>query len=191
MEHFRHLRVVVASPSDLNEERDRVARVAEDVNRTFRLYRLFLEVQRWETDARPGFHPDGPQGLVDLALKIEECDLLIGILWRRFGTRVSDAGSGTEHEFRLAYKTWKEKRRPEIKFYFCQRPYFPESVEETRQQGLVIEFKNNFPGEGLWWTYRDADEFERLMRRHLADFLIWQAELDKTPPMAPGQDSKG
>ena len=47
---------------------------------------LLLELSRWETDAYPGFHAEGPQGLIDPILKIEDCDILLGIFWKRFGT---------------------------------------------------------------------------------------------------------
>ena len=40
----------------------------------------------WETDAHPRLHPEGPQGLIDDILHPEDCDLLIGIFWKRFGT---------------------------------------------------------------------------------------------------------
>lgn len=38
---------------------------------------LRLEVYRWETDASPGFHADGPQGLIDSVICIEDCDVLM------------------------------------------------------------------------------------------------------------------
>lgn len=102
MERARILRIVVASPSDVQAERDSVAAVVEDLNNGIAEDRgLRLVVSRWETDAYPGFHPEGPQGLIDPILSIEECDVLIGIFWKRFGTPIRDARSGTEHEFRL------------------------------------------------------------------------------------------
>ena len=39
---------------------------------------LRLELARWETDAYPGFHPEGPQGLIDAILRIEDGDVLKG-----------------------------------------------------------------------------------------------------------------
>ena len=95
MAHAKILRVVVASPSDVQEERDVLDKVVTEVNRGVAADRgIRLEVARWETDAYPGFHPDGPQGLIDPILRITDCDLLIGIFWKRFGTATSDAESG-------------------------------------------------------------------------------------------------
>ncbi|MFZ1009438.1 MAG: tetratricopeptide repeat protein [Candidatus Sulfotelmatobacter sp.] len=191
---LRVLRVVVASPGDVNPERDIVSKVVEEVNRTIgRERRLTLEVHRWETDSHPGFHPQGPQGLIDPILKIEDCDLLIGIFWRRFGTPVSDAKSGTEHEFRIAYQAWERNHRPQIMVYFSQKPYAPKSKEETDQWGLVLQFKKDFPKEGLWWEYKNKSEFERVIRNHLTQFLQAQSPIEiksekkqpETTPLTP------
>ena len=109
--------------------------------------------------------------MIDAILKIPDCDILIGIFWKRFGTPVKDAKCGTEHEFRLAYEAWKLKRRPQIMFYFNQKPYAPKSKEETDQLRQVLEFKLNYPREGLWWPYRRKTEFVDLVRNHLINFL--------------------
>jgi hypothetical protein len=173
------IRIVVASPGDVASEREIVEEVVDELNRgVATAYGVRLEVARWETDAYPGFHPQGPQGLVDTVLRIENCDLLLGIFWKRFGTPVADAQSGTEHEFRLAYETWKKKGRPQIMVYFNQRSYTPKSKQETDQWGQVLEFKAEFPKEGLWWSYNGKNQFERLVREHLTRFL-----LNRSPPV--------
>jgi hypothetical protein len=100
----RVLRVVVASPGDVARERDAVARVFDEINRgVARDKDVVFEVWRWETDAYPAFHPEGPQPVIDLQLRIADCDLLVGVFWKRFGTPTADAASGTEHEIRLAH----------------------------------------------------------------------------------------
>lgn len=56
------VRIVVASPSDVQTERDLLPEVLEELNRGIAAERgIRLELTRWETDASPGFHPDGPQ----------------------------------------------------------------------------------------------------------------------------------
>ena len=93
------IRIVLSSPGDVKEERDAMEDVIEELNHGIAEDRhLRLELSRWETDVYPGFHPEGPQGLIDPLLKIEECDILLGIFWKRFGTPTKEALSGTEHE---------------------------------------------------------------------------------------------
>ena len=62
MEQVHVLRIVVASPGDVQPERDALPAVLEDLNRGIAAaYGLRLELGRWETDAYPGFHPEEPQ----------------------------------------------------------------------------------------------------------------------------------
>jgi hypothetical protein len=62
-----------------------------------------------------------------------DCDVFIGVFWKRFGTLVPDAGSGTEHEIRKAYAAWHDKERPQLMVYFNQAPYAPQSLDELDQ----------------------------------------------------------
>src|SRR5437879_5257131 len=119
METKRILRIIVASPGDVQPERDALPAVIDELNRGIASERgLRLELSRCETDSYPEFHPEGPQGLIDELLRIEDSDILIGIFWKRFGTPTKDAQSGTQHEVLRAYEAWKEKRSPQIMIYF-------------------------------------------------------------------------
>ena len=172
MAHAKILRVVVASPSDVQEERDVLDNVVTEVNRGVAADRgIRLEVARWETDAYPGFHPEGPQGLIDPVLHITDCDLLIGIFWKRFGTPTSDAESGTEHEIHIAHEAWKRSGAPQIMIYFNEQSASPGSSAEAAEWAHVLRFKENFPEEGLWWAYKGHTQFERLVRNHLTMYV--------------------
>lgn len=190
--HQAHiLRIVVASPSDVQAERNVLPGVVEELNHGIARERgLQLNITRWEENAYAGFHPEGPQGLIDAILRIEDCDIFIGIFWKRFGTPVHDAKSGTEHEFRRAYETWQQKRRPHIMMYFNQRAYAPKTAAETEQWGPVLQFRENFPKQGLWWPYNGRAQFERLVRRQLTQLILreLQQPSDSPPPAhAPGR----
>ena len=175
------LRVVVASPADVQAERDRVPVVLEELNKSMGTDReIRLELARWETDAFPGFHAAGPQGLIDPILEIEGCGVLIGIFWKRFGTPTDDGKTGAEHEFEVAYETWKKHGRPQVMVYFSQKPYSPQSKEETDQWGRVLEFRKSFPKEGLWWPYRGTAKFETLLRMHLSNYIRQSFPLRQT-----------
>lgn len=166
------LRVVLASPGDVQAERDVLPSVIDEVNHVVAADRgLHLVLTRWETDTYPGFHVDGPQGLIDPILRITDCDLLIGIFWKRFGTPTADGKTGTEHEFSLAYEEWKKNERPQIFVYFNQKAYTPKSKGEIEQWGKVLDFRDRFPQEGLWWPYRGKAQFEKLVRNHLTNYI--------------------
>lgn len=167
----RILRIVVASPGDVQPERDVLPSVIDEVNRYIADRGLHLVLTRWETDTYPGFHTEGPQGLIDPILKITDCDLLVGIFWKRFGTPTTDGKTGTEHEFNLAYETWQKKQSPQIFVYFNLTPYAPKSKAEAEQWGQVLEFREKFPKEGLWWPYEGEAQFERQVRNHLMNYI--------------------
>ena len=171
------LRLVVASPGDVKRERDALQEIIAEINRdTARPAELYLELARWETDARAGFHAGGPQGQIDPILKIDECELVVGIFWSRLGSPTLDGKTGTEHEFDTAYKAWSDNRRPEIMAYFCERPVEPKSDEDRRQFELVKQFKSSFPREGFAWKYTEVDEFKTLVARHIRQYVREQIQ---------------
>ena len=172
MRTITHLNIVVVSPSDVTEERNIVEKVVEELNLDVALDRsLRLDVVRWETDTYPGFHPSGPQGLIDPILRIDESDIVIGIFWKHFGTATAGAESGTEHEFEMAYQSWKKQDRHQILFYFNQKPYTPRNAEEAEQTAKVFRFKEKYPKEGLWFDYNGVKDFEQKLRRHLRNYI--------------------
>ncbi len=132
---------------------------------------LSLQAVRWETDTYPGFHPDGPQALIDSLLNIEDCDILIGIFWKRFGTPIKEKGrTGTEHEFYKAHKAWKKDGKPHIMLYF---KHFPERLGESEQQTKVLKFKGKIAKlKGLYCEYSLLHEFENITFEHLSQYLF-------------------
>jgi tetratricopeptide (TPR) repeat protein len=169
----RVVRLVAVSPGDVLVERKRLVKVVDELNRRLApAHGCVLSLWRWESDAHPGLHLEGPQGLIDVAMRMEDADLVIGIFWKRFGTPTMDAGSGTEHELRRAWSAWRENGRPQVMVYFCQRPYMPQSSAEAAQQQQVLSFREAMPEQQLWWTYATAGEFERDVREHLTDFVL-------------------
>jgi formylglycine-generating enzyme required for sulfatase activity len=177
------LRMVVASPSDVEAERKLTEGVVADINAGVGEDRgLVVKVTKWENNAFPGFHSGGPQALIDSILRIPECDIFVAILWKHFGTPVGDAMSGTEHEFGQAFESWKRNGRPQIFFYFNQKAYKPHSKEEADQWGWVLEFQRKFPPEGLWWKYTGPANFKDLLRQHLESFIRQKFPLTPPPP---------
>lgn len=167
------VRIVLVSPGDVLEEREKVAAAIDELNRGIAADRgVRLELSRWETDAHPGFHADGPQGLIDPLIRPAECDCVIGIFWKRFGTPSLASMSGTEHELKQAIEGWRSAARPQIMVYFCDRPASPETSDELDQWKRVLEFKASFRSQGgLYWHYSQPADLERLVRSHLTNWL--------------------
>ena len=146
--------MIVVSPGEVAAERDAVKLVVDDLNRRVAPANgCQLSLWRWETDARPGLHLEGPQGLIDERMEIADSDVVVGIFWKRFGTPTGDAQSGTEHELRKASDAWRQNGRPDVMVYFSQQPASPETSTELEQWQRVLKFREQLPREQLWWSY--------------------------------------
>ena len=166
------LRIVLSSPSDVEDKHQIIEEIISELNKSIAdSFDILFEITRWKTDAYPGFHKEGPQGLIDPILDIENCDILIGIFWKHFGTPTKQASSGTEHEFINAYKSWQNKGLPQIMMYFKDTEVNFETSAEVEQYKKVMQFREKFPRDGLYWTFKDIPQFERLVRNHLTQYL--------------------
>lgn len=162
------LRLFLASPGDVLTERERLSAVVEELNRTICPQLGFqLRLLKWETDTFPDL--GRPQGVI--SKQIGQYDVMIGIMWKRFGTPTGRAESGTKEEFDAAYALWKLHGSPRILFYFSRAPYVIRSIEEVEQLRKVLEFKSDLQKHGLVAEYFNPDEFEKKVREHLIKLL--------------------
>lgn len=166
------LRLVLASPSDVESEWSVVRRVVGELNDGLAEELGFrLAIANWRTDTYPGFHVEGPQGQVDATLRIEDSDLLVAIFWTHFGTPVADAESGTQHEILRAIAAWKSQGKPQVMVYFKTAPYAPKGQQELEQWAKVRAFRDNFPEGGLWGSFGTKPQFETQLRRDLTNVI--------------------
>jgi hypothetical protein len=160
-----HLRVFLASPGDVVEERSRMDRVVSSLNSTIGdTEGVLIQLIRWETHAWPGFGADA-QDVINR--QIEPGDIFVGVLWRRIGTPTQRAISGTVEEFERARELWLTTGRPTMMLYFCTTPFYPTDEDVTQFRG-VLDFKKRVAEKGgFYWEYDGADEFEHKVRTHL------------------------
>ena len=160
----REIRLFIASPSDCGRERQFIKDLSDELNEVFCSYfQIALVPIGWENVA-PSLGE--PQLVIDDA--IGEYDILIGVMWLRFGTPTSSgAQSGTEHEFNNAYELWKAEGKPQIMFYFNDHP--PESLSnfDLEQFQKVRVFKEKLQELALTKNYRSLTEFQKLVRLDL------------------------
>src|ERR1043165_1390122 len=94
-------------------------------------------------------------------------------MWKRFGTPVHDADSGTEHEFKIAYSAYlaSDDDKPQILFYFKEVTESKLTKKERGQYRKVQKFRNDFPEEGLYCAFKGEADFERYLYDHLGDHV--------------------
>lgn len=170
-------RIFISSPSDVAEERDALEAVIQDLQATLgKQHSLHLKALRWEKDGRPAM--GDPQE--NLFAQLGEYDIFVGIFWKRFGTPTAEHESGSEAEFRDAYAKWEEDNSRPILMYFCERPanidvfsLSPEELAELgKQAGQVKKFQQEIAKKGLYWTYTEQEDFQRLTHQHLYDAIV-------------------
>ena len=157
-------RLLLSSPGDVSEERDRVTKAVFRFNqRSVEEDGLFLKLIRWE-DMAPQI---GPRAQEVINSQIGAYDLFCGIMWNRFGTPTEIAASGTKEEFDGAVHCWTTSKRPWITFYFCDRPATFTTPEQLSQKGMVIEFRSNLHNMGIVRSFMTPYEFEELVYEDL------------------------
>lgn len=165
------LSVFVASPSDVQDERDILEEVIQEINGTWsKNLGLRIELIRWETNAYPGIGSDA-QDVINHQIE-ETFDIFIGIMWCRFGTPTLRSGSGTKEEFERAISRYRNNENSVSIMMYFKDEAIPPSKIDFDQAKLVDDFKKSLGGEGaLYWIFKDCSDFEKLLRIHLTKKL--------------------
>jgi hypothetical protein len=188
------LRIFVASPSDLDEERKLIEGVVQELNLTWpQQLGVSLELIKWETHAFPGAGTD-PQDVINHQLP-QDYDILILMLWSRIGTPTPRYQSGTLEEFENAYGRWHhDSKSIRLMTYFKTAPLSPDDINPD-QLRLLQEFRKSLGERGiLYSTFTGGEEFSQLLRIHLSkqvqDFIKEnnKAEMPFTAPVATTVD---
>jgi tetratricopeptide (TPR) repeat protein len=195
------IRVFVSSPGDVPVERERVDRVAAQLNEVFK-DRIRIETIRWEKD----FY-SSHEHFADKIPQATDADLVIAIFWSRLGTPLPlrfgrmDNGerypSGTAYEVLTAIEARRKSDHPDV-YVFRKDELRADSTEEAKAQWKDLNsfFSRWFrapDGQFLraFHQFETADEFERLvdklLRKWIAErvprdrSLIWPVEVKGSP----------
>ncbi len=138
----RVYRILIASPSDVLEEREAAVRVMQDWNNLHSDNRRVVVLPlRWETHAAPEYNVR-PQEAVNRRI-VDDCDLLVGIFWTRLGTPTGEADSGTLEEIERVAKAGKP-----VMLYFSHVPVDPSHVDLDQMEKLKT-FKERISSHAL------------------------------------------
>jgi hypothetical protein len=183
---FRKLRVFVACPADVEDEKKRLGKVIESLQFDAAGHGFFFELVEWRQCV-----PDlgVPQEIIFDQLNPEAWDIFIGILWTRFGTpsgildrETHRELTGTEAEILKVIDIYKVHARPRVLIYRSMRaPASLKDVEGAQLEAIERFFKDcEASGRHPAFVrfYEQPDEFERLVSEHLRKELA-KVELDE------------
>ena len=167
----RVLHAFLASPSDLQEERDAVRRAVAEVNELWaHSFGYQVELLGWE-DTPPRF--GRPQELINRDL--DRCDFFIGMLWKRWGTppgHDSSFSSGFQEEFERSRRRMEATGSPEICLFFKKIPsdYLDDPGDDLKS---VMDFRQSIiSGKQLLFANFDTvQDMEALARRSISDYV--------------------
>lgn len=153
--------VMLASPSDVMEERDAATKIILDWNNVnSKVRKIVLMPIRWEINSIPAMG-ERPQELINKQL-LENADLLIGIFWTRIGTPTGKAQSGSVEEIEKHINSG----RPTM-LYFSDKPVVLNSID-SKQYKALTKLKKEYQKKGLIQTFDSLSDFENKFRRELS-----------------------
>jgi len=170
------LRLMIASPGDVQNERAIVREVVSEWNSANGAHRrMMLLAVGWETDVAPEMGAPA-QSIIDKQI-LKDADLLVGMFWTRLGTPTASYASGAVEEIEEHLKMG----RPAM-LYFSSAPAALDSVD-TEQYRALKTFQDSCKPRGLFSTYADAEDFRRKFSRDLQ--LVMNSDRFATPSDQP------
>lgn len=156
----RVFRFLIASPSDVEEEREYAVRAIQDWNDQHSTDRqIVLLPVRWETHSTPEYG-QRPQASINRQL-VDNCDALIGVFWTRLGSPTGEADSGTIEEIERVAAAGKP-----VRLYFSQDKPDLDSID-VDQLTKLRDFKSKIKSKALIESYSNTIEFRDKLLRHL------------------------
>lgn len=165
------IRVFLASPGDLQDERRAAKAVVDEFNKLWAdALGYHVELVGWEdTISQYG----RPQGTINQDL--ERCELVIGVMWKRWGTLPSKNGpfsSGFEEEFETSLASRRSSGRPELALFFKEvdKELLRDPGEELKK---VLAFKDRIIAEKeiLFEVFTERSDFEGRIRSSITGYV--------------------
>lgn len=154
------LQVLIASPSDVAQERDLIPKVIYDWNAVNSEHeKIVLLPVKWETHSSPQYRGDDTQEILNEQF-VRNSDILIGAMWTKLGTPTLKTESGTVEEI----EEFIHSNKP-IKLYFSKQS-LPSDVNINELQRLRT-FKETYQSQGIYGEYSSIDELRHLLSRDL------------------------
>lgn len=153
------LNVMIASPSDVAEERQLVRDAIYEWNAIHsKQFGIMLNPIGWETHVAPQMGGRA-QEIINKQI-LEDSDILIGIFWTRLGTSTGEYTSGTVEE--ITKHVEKEKL---ASIYISQKAY-PNNIDVEQLQ-LLRQQTTTWMEQGLLDFYDNHINFKQKIKNHL------------------------
>jgi nucleoside 2-deoxyribosyltransferase len=169
----------IATPSDIVNEKKIIKELCDEWNTSHGRYNnARIETRDW-TQAYP-IMGSRPQAIINSQI-FDQTDFVVALFWTKFGSPTGVADSGTEEEIVRA----RNQNKP-LLLYFADKMKYPSELDQAQYQ-RVVDFKKKHQDDGLYWTYKDEQEFEKAFRNHLHVFMndLLAGKFEKSKTLSP------
>lgn len=172
------VRILIASPSDLRDERDRVERTIHRWNALHAAHvGVVLMPVRWETNASAEMGGSA-QDLINRQI-VDDSDVLIGMFWTRLGTPTTTSVSGTAEEL----QRFLDADKPAALFK-SRKPADLDTVDHD-QFAALKSFLHAQRGNGLVLDFQTPEELAALVEQSLTRFVRERFSALPVPAVPP------
>ena len=166
------IRVFLASPGDLVDERVAVAEVVAEINDNWADFLGYqIELMGWEDTVS---RHRRPQEIINQEL--DRCELFIGMMWKKWGTPPDKDGkytSGFQEEYDRAVSRREESGIPEISMFFKK---IADEFLDDRGPDLikVLDFRKELiDGKTqLFQEFAEPSDLTSIVRKCLTQYLV-------------------
>ncbi|MDO9268238.1 MAG: DUF4062 domain-containing protein [Methylobacter sp.] len=165
------IKVFLASPGDLSDERKAAKTVVDEINDLFaEEFGYQIQLVGWEDTVSVYGRPQAT-----INRELERCELFVGLMWKKWGTPPDTTGtysSGFEEEFETSVHRRINGGQPEISLLFKEidSGFLSDPGEDLKKvlafkEKLIAEKKIFFEGFGT------IQEFEKKIRRCIVQYI--------------------
>ncbi len=157
--------LLISCPGDVANAVGVIKDVVEEFNQQFG-DALGINI-RWRYWQNSVYAESGgkPQDLLNKQI-VDTSDLAVAIFKTRFGSPTDNYGSGTEEEIERMLAVGRQ-----VFMFFDESPVRPSDFDMNEYQ-RVQEFKGKYKDKGIFWTYKNEDEFRDIFRAHITRYFM-------------------
>ena len=168
MKNIKQISIFLASPGDVDIERQIVEETIDELNQTWAKPNNYtIHLENWEKSSYPALGDDA-QEAINRQLDFD-FDIFICVFWKRIGTKTKRADSGSIEELEIALDMHKRGEQIEVMAYFKDEPISPS--EFTEQVIKVNSLRERFKTLGLYHTFSSSEQFKKMFRLSLSNCL--------------------
>lgn len=154
------LNVMIASPSDVAEERQLVRDAIYEWNAIHsKQFGIMLNPVGWENNVAPQMG-NRPQEIINKSI-LNDSDILIGIFWTRLGSPTGEYVSGTVEEIA------KHCEKNKLASIYISKKAYPDNINLEQLQ-LLRDQTEIWLKEGLLEFYDNHHSFKQKIKDHLS-----------------------